>query len=576
MQSVMRGHDQDDSKGERQPLLETADKEVTFRGAAEEHGVDIEMPLPSLYSSIHYHSAPSLQNDVIIATDALYANATSSHGYRRVCSNNLSGINSASIHHLMYDTTSRAAYRSQSDLSFAQTIPTNEHTPCLLTQATASQRRLLETAYSMDESHPTHQQCTARKLARERKAKALHVRRVQSEASNGSEIVDDAAASPDETGLLLWGQNCDNPSSSPLLEDGWRIDIEAISRKLVDTETKEFGLLSRNVRSFYNTQNELIQELLDAEEKFGTKRNRNMSKAIETMETRNGMATMLSNVVNVILTLAKLVLSYMTGSMSIVSSLVDSVVDLFTGLALWLASHHVSNHNPYKYPIGREQLEPIAVVVSAVVMVSASLQVIWESGKRLIGDDISIDLSLTAWIIMGLTISSKGVLYMYCRNIATPTGQALAQDHFNDVVSNTGAMLFAVLAERLWLPLDPIGAILIAIYIMYSWMKTGYEEIQGLSGIAAEPDTIKVLTYIAFNHHADIIAVETVSAYHFGTKMIAEVDIVLCPFTPLPIAHDIAETLQMKYESWGNIERAFVHIDFEIVHERSMEHQRHL
>jgi hypothetical protein len=44
--------------------------------------------------------------------------------------------------------------------------------------------------------------------------------------------------------------------------------------------------------------------------------------------------------------------SAMSGSISIISSLVDSLVDLFTGLVLWLASHRIENHNPYLYPIG--------------------------------------------------------------------------------------------------------------------------------------------------------------------------------------------------------------------------------
>jgi hypothetical protein len=50
--------------------------------------------------------------------------------------------------------------------------------------------------------------------------------------------------------------------------------------------------------------------------------------------------------------------------------------------------------------------------------------------------------------------------------------QALALDHMNDVVSNGGAMLFAFFAQTYWLPLDPIGAILISIYIIYRYAMT--------------------------------------------------------------------------------------------------------
>jgi divalent metal cation (Fe/Co/Zn/Cd) transporter len=42
----------------------------------------------------------------------------------------------------------------------------------------------------------------------------------------------------------------------------------------------------------------------------------------------------------------------LSGSMAIVSSLIDSAVDLFTGFMLWLASRKNRKHNPYLYPIG--------------------------------------------------------------------------------------------------------------------------------------------------------------------------------------------------------------------------------
>ncbi len=43
-----------------------------------------------------------------------------------------------------------------------------------------------------------------------------------------------------------------------------------------------------------------------------------------------------------------------------------------------------------------------------------------------------------------------------------------------------------------------------------------------------------------------IIAVETVRAYHFGVNYLVEVDIVLPGDMPLRESHDIAETLQVR------------------------------
>jgi len=51
-----------------------------------------------------------------------------------------------------------------------------------------------------------------------------------------------------------------------------------------------------------------------------------------------------------------------------------------------------------------------------------------------------------------------------------------------------------------------------------------------------------------------------------------EVDIVLDRDTPLWIAHDVGEALQVKLESMPFVERAFVHVDYDSDHRP--EHQK--
>ena len=43
---------------------------------------------------------------------------------------------------------------------------------------------------------------------------------------------------------------------------------------------------------------------------------------------------------------------------------------------------------------------------------------------------------------------------------------------------------------------------------------------------------------------------------------------------PLQTAHDIGESLQTKVESLDDVERAFVHLDFETSHNPASEHKQ--
>ena len=102
--------------------------------------------------------------------------------------------------------------------------------------------------------------------------------------------------------------------------------------------------------------------------------------------------------------------------------------------------------------VGRTRLEPVAIVILAVIMCAASVLVMYES-INVITDDIKyftetnttrtlpeIDMSAFPIATCVVTIVSKAVLFFLCNRIDTPTMSALATDHRNDVASNIVAL----------------------------------------------------------------------------------------------------------------------------------------
>lgn len=106
----------------------------------------------------------------------------------------------------------------------------------------------------------------------------------------------------------------------------------------------------------------------------------------------------------------------------------------------------------------------------------------------------------------------------------------------------------------------------IALYTISTWAKTVKENVWSLIGRTAPPDFLTKLTYLVWNHHEEIKQIDTVRAYTFGSHYFVEIDIVLPEDMPLNQAHNIGEMLQEKLEQLPQVERAFVHIDFEFSH----------
>lgn len=67
-------------------------------------------------------------------------------------------------------------------------------------------------------------------------------------------------------------------------------------------------------------------------------------------------------------------------------------------------------------------------------------------------------------------------------------------------------------------------------------------------------------------HSNHVQAIDTVRAWHSGPRLIVEVDIVMDPAMTLRETHDTAEALQTKLEDLPNVDRAYVHVDYETSH----------
>ncbi|GAB2212314.1 hypothetical protein Droror1_Dr00025667 [Drosera rotundifolia] len=280
-------------------------------------------------------------------------------------------------------------------------------------------------------------------------------------------------------------------------------------------------------------------------------------------------AMKISNIANVVLLLFKIYATVRSGSIAIAASTLDSLLDLMAGGILWFTHLSMKNINIYKYPIGKLRVQPVGIIIFAAIMATLGFQILIQAVEELIRDEPTDEMSasqliwLTA-IMIGATIA-KLSLFLYCRTLRNDIVRAYAKDHYFDVVTNIVGLVAAVLGDKFYWWIDPAGAIVLAVYTMTNWSGTVLENAVTLIGQSAPPEVLQKLTYLVLMH-PEIKRVDTVRAYTFGVLYFVEVDIELPEEIPLKVAHHIGETLQDKIEKLPEVERAFVHLDYECEH----------
>ena len=155
-------------------------------------------------------------------------------------------------------------------------------------------------------------------------------------------------------------------------------------------------------------------------------------------------------------------------------------------------------------------------------------------------------------LFVGWTISACHEFYM---TRLRPQGGPFTQYTF-----------LAIDAESVQATPPEMGAILLSLLISTLWLHTAYSDFQLLIGVTADTSMQQWITYISMTHSILIRQNDTVRAYHSGPRLVVEVDIVMDREETLRFCHDTAEELQMKLESLPDVERAYVHIDFETSH----------
>lgn len=272
-------------------------------------------------------------------------------------------------------------------------------------------------------------------------------------------------------------------------------------------------------------------------------------------------------IANVILLAAKSFAALKSTSLSLIASLLDSALDLLCTVIVWTTNRLVRwrlDSLARRFPVGRQRLEPLGILAFSIIMVISFLQILQESVTKLLpdGDHSAASLPAIAIASMAGTVIVKGIIGIGCYKIKTTQVQALFQDCKTDVYFNTLSLLFPLIGKQagVWW-LDPLGAALLSVYIIYDWADTCLENVTRLCGSAAPRETEKKLTYLAYRFAPVVKGFKSVKAYHAGDGIWVEYDVLLDEKTPLRRTHDISETLQYCAEALEEVDRCFVSMD---------------
>ncbi|MEJ2698413.1 MAG: cation diffusion facilitator family transporter [Desulfuromonadales bacterium] len=248
----------------------------------------------------------------------------------------------------------------------------------------------------------------------------------------------------------------------------------------------------------------------------------------------------------------KLATGLVTGSMAILSSAIDSLLDILMSGVNYLAIRQAEQPADKNHPFGHGKFETVATLVQSFVIALSGLWIIFESVRRLTR---GVELTLLGEGITVLLLSSVASLGItrYLRKVAEATdSSALRADslHFSmDVYSNLALVAGLIIIKITHYPrLDPFLSILVALYILFQAVVLVRH---GLRDVLDEelPETIRnEVTRLIESHRGDLLDYHNLRTRRAGSQKIMDFHLTVCKHLTVKEAHDIADHLEKRIQ----------------------------
>ncbi len=221
---------------------------------------------------------------------------------------------------------------------------------------------------------------------------------------------------------------------------------------------------------------------------------------------------------NVFLFALKLVIGFLTGSISIAADAFNNLSDGLSCL-ISIVGFKVSGKAPdAKHPFGYGRTEYIAGLIVAFIIVLVGVEFLKTSFDRIIHPE-PVAFSVVLLVILAVSMLVK--LWMGAFNskiggrIESPVLMAAGQDSRNDVITTAVVVLGMVAGRFTTLPVDGYVGLLVALFIIWAGIGIVRDTVAPLLGEAADPEVARNIEEIV--RESDyIVGVHDLIVHNYG------------------------------------------------------------
>ena len=258
-------------------------------------------------------------------------------------------------------------------------------------------------------------------------------------------------------------------------------------------------------------------------------------------------ATVVSSSIAVVLVIVKLFIGIASGSVAVLASAIDSLLDTLVSVFNFFAIKKSEENPDDEYQYGKGKIQAIAAVIEGTVITISGLYIIYEAIMKFASSGTTALLTPSI-LVMIFSIVVTYFLVRYLLKVAKETDNVVikadALHYQTDLWSNAAVLVALGLVYVTGIDgIDALFGLGIGLYIIYSAYEIIQEGVEILLDKALDGETVASIGEIISRH-------PEVSSYHWlrtrtdGSTNFVEFHMVLRPNMLLLEAHRIADEVE--------------------------------
>lgn len=288
-------------------------------------------------------------------------------------------------------------------------------------------------------------------------------------------------------------------------------------------------------------------------------------------EEKARITTIISFVINLFLTIIKIVVGIVGYSGALVADGIHSLSDLITDIIVFVSIKLSSKPADEDHNYGHYKIETVATFILCVALFIAGFSIAKEGFVKIIGalnGEKYESPTIYVLIVAALSLVVKWILYKYTLNVGKKIKSDLViananhqkSDSLSSIAVLIGSAFIFIFGASFWY-FDAIASIIVSLFIFYASYHILIPTLNQLTEKAIDSDQVKKIDEI-LNSHDKVKGYHRLKTRQIGNHVAIDVHIFVDASLNIKHAHDITQDIENKLtEIFGNESLIYIHIE---------------